>query len=340
MVGKAVAVLIEEDKVAHPWGHRSDGGIESGSRQLLRPVDAAGGIGEDRLLNACIVQTERGEHGAPFAIRIAEPCAVARIAVEPAVFINGIVAAALCVAKLAVCDCRNICGQIIREILRNRPLPYGGGLQIGRGVGIADQTVCMLFFFADEPVFIAGFRVLMQHRRFFALLLPAGEHPTCAVTVGRMLVSEVLLQTADDIARFIIAVRRVQVGALALCKFADQNGLLLITCVRVDVFRLLRRVFIRRILSADQHARIAAFRIVDMLFLSAERLLRHCNRWKDQRIGRAEHDDAGERRHDAAPFFLLEMCFQIVDCPNRQMSPHADTSSLFFRLFVHVLLHY
>ena len=99
-----------------------------------------------------------------------------------------------------------------------------------------------------------------------------------------MLVPEVLLQTADDIARFVKAVRRVQVGTLALCKFADQNGLLLITCVRVDVFRLLRRVFIRRILSADQHARIAAFRIVDMLFLSAERLLRHCNRWKDQRM--------------------------------------------------------
>ena len=152
-----------------------------------------------------------------------------------------------------------------------------------------------------------------------------------------MLVSEVLLQTADDIARFVKAVRRVQVGTLALCKFADQNGLLLITCVRVDVFRLLRRVFIRRILSADQHACIAAFRIVDMLFLSAERLLRHCNRWKDQRIGRAEHDDAGERRHDAAPFFLLEMCFQIVDCPNRQMSPHADTSSL--SASVRVLLH-
>lgn len=55
-----------------------------------------------------------------------------------------------------------------------------------------------------------------------------------------MLVPEVLLQTADDIARFVKAVRRVQVGTLALCKFADQNGLLLITCVRVDVFLLLR----------------------------------------------------------------------------------------------------
>ena len=197
----------------------------------------------------------------------------------------------------------------------------------------------MLLQFADKQIFIAGIGMLVLRRGFFvrALFLSADEHPTCAVTVGRMLVSEVLLQTADDIARFVKAVRRVQVGTLALCKFADQNGLLLITCVRVDVFRLLRRVFIRRILSADQHARIAAFRIVDMLFLSAERLLRHCNRWKDQRIGRAEHDDAGEHRHDAAPFFLLEMCFQIVDCPNRQMSPHADTSSLSDS--VRVLLH-
>ena len=133
---------------------------------------------------------------------------------------------------------------------------------------------------------------------------------------------EVLLQTADDIARFVKAVRRVQVGTLALCKFADQNGLLLITCVRVDVFRLLRRVFIRRILSADQHARIAAFRIVDMIFLSAERLLRHCNRWKDQRIGRAEHDDAGEHCHDTPPFFLPDVRSGIADGLIRQPVPH------------------
>ena len=134
MVGKAVAVSIKEDKVARPWSHRSGGGIESRGRQLLCPVDAAGGIGEDGLLDACIVQTERGKHGAPFAIWIAEPRAVARIAVNPAVFIHGIVAAALRVAKLAVCDCRDICSQIVREILRDCPLPYGGGLQVGFGV--------------------------------------------------------------------------------------------------------------------------------------------------------------------------------------------------------------
>lgn len=56
----------------------------------------------------------------------------------------------------------------------------------------------MLLQFADKQIFIAGIGMLVLRRGFFvrALFLSADEHPTCAVTVGRMLVPEVLLQTA------------------------------------------------------------------------------------------------------------------------------------------------
>ena len=83
-------------------------------------------------------------------------------------------------------------------------------------------------------------------------------------------------------------------------------------CGRVPV---LRRVFIRRILSADQHARHSGF---SGSWICSSFPQNGCcdiaNRWKDQRIGRAEHDDAGKAPSRRGAIFLLEMCFQIVDC--------------------------
>ena len=267
VVGQTVRILVEEGQSA---ALRRAGRVKSGLRQKLDPAGAARLIREGALRDPGVVQAEGGEHGAPVAVWRAVPCAVAGIAVYVAALVKNVIVCTFVITELAFRDG----DQIIRPIAGKRggkgALPDVRRFQIGFWVGIAEQRMLVLFLAADQRFLIAGVAVLVRSGTGSALALGADQNGFHAVAVGGVCMLRAFLLTAGQHELGLVAGVRVLVNIFVRAERADQLALI-------------------------------AFLGVRMRFLAAVGLARHGDGGQDQRIRRAEHDDAGQNGHELAP---------------------------------------
>ena len=267
VVGQTVRVLVEEGQSA---ALRRASRVKSGLRQKLDPAGAARLIREGAFRDPGVVQAEGGEHGAPVAVGRAVPRAVAGIAVYVAALVKNVIVCTFVITELAFRDG----DQIVRPIAGKRggkgALPDVRRFQIGFWVGIAEQRMLVLFLAADQRFLIAGVAVLMRSGTGSALALGADQNGFHAVAVGGVCMLRAFLLTAGQHELGLVAGVRVLVNIFVRAERADQLALI-------------------------------AFLGVRMRFLAAAGLARHGDGGQDQRIRRAEHDDAGQNGHELAP---------------------------------------
>ena len=267
VVGQTVRILVEEGQSA---ALRRAGRVKSGLRQKLDPAGAARLIREGAFRDPGVVQAEGGEHGAPVAVGRAVPCAVAGIAVYVAALVKNVIVCAFVITKLALRNGDQIVSPIAGKRGGKGALPDVRRFQIGFWVGIAEQRMLALFLVADQRFLIAGVAVLMRSGTGSALALGADQNGFHAVAVGGVCMLRAFLLTAGQHELGLVAGVRVFVNVLVGAERADQLALI-------------------------------AFLGVHMRFLSAVGLARHGDGGQDQRIRRAEHDDAGQNGHELAP---------------------------------------
>ena len=353
-------VKVEEDQVA-------------GLRQVLvrRAVEVVLLLGEGLdpmltvgvqrdTLHLGVVQDEGGKHGAPVAVGVAVPCAVAGIALDGLADLqHNVILCALLIAQLSLGNGNDILPPVAGQLhILYGALPDLRSLHIGGGVGVAGIGVGMLLQSADGGVGDRGgnlalFQIAGQNQLALGLLLTAGEHLLPGVALIGMLVAAALLQTAGQLTGGLVARSGVLV-VLVLLQAADQRGGLGVASVGVVVTLAL-------LLTADQlaplegvavvgvgvasHQLVAALvvdmrlrdhyvaaLVMDVLRDAALCVPFHCNGRQNQRIGRAKHHHYRQTADGLVPTPFALVRLRVFRCLLQRILFHLSiTSSLFQR---------
>ena len=134
MVGKAVAIPIKEHQIARLRDITARLTIKIHGGELVDPRAHARLKGNEVPVHTCVMQAEGHEHGAPVAVGVSVPVAVAGITVAPPLR-HDKVPDALGVAKLRLGDCQHVIGPFACEIdSREGALPVCRVFHIGRGI--------------------------------------------------------------------------------------------------------------------------------------------------------------------------------------------------------------
>ena len=171
-VHRSIAVFIQEDNVA---GSRQIALQTAVASLLLPPKSHHLSAGVQQFIGeACISQTEGGEHVRPIAVGIAVPLAVTGNAVFAfTVFCKGIILFTLLRAQLGAGDEDQIFRHIARQLRQGRQ-PDLCGLHIHRGVRIACDLVDVFFLAAGIHRLVARLGVGI-HRLCFRQRRKSGQ---------------------------------------------------------------------------------------------------------------------------------------------------------------------
>lgn len=186
--------------------------------------------------------------------------------------------------------------------VRKTLFPFLRGLH-GVGIGIALQGMRMLFLLADQRLLVAGVRVDMAFRNRIRGFR-TDQNRRLLIARLRVRVPLGFLLPTDQLSALTIAlfIMRMTGGFFPA---AGQNPLYLVAFVCVGMGRRprCRSPFLQ---IANQRFFIALIGMV-MRLLPAKSTTRQGERRKNQRVGRAEHDDAGQHRHDPSPMSFMQM---------------------------------
>ena len=312
-------------------------------------------------LHLGVVQDEGGKHGAPVAVGVAVPCAVAGIALDGlAVLQHNVILCALLIAQLSLGNGNDVLPPVAGQLhILYGALPDLRSLHIGGGVGVAGKGVGMLLQSADGGVGDRGgnlalFQIAGQNQLALGLLLTAGEHLLPGVALIGMLVAVALLQTAGQLTGGLVARSGVLV-VLVLLQAADQRGGLGVASVGVVVTLAL-------LLTADQlaplegvavvgvgvasHQLVAALvvdmrlrdhyvaaLVMDVLRDAALCVLFHCNGRQNQRIGRAKHHHCRQTADGLVPTPFALVRLRVFRCLLQRILFHLSITLLIIPAF-------
>ena len=306
MIRRAVPVIIEKYEVALLREIRVGAPVQPRHRQRRAPLGTVGSVRNDRLRNAAVTQAEGGKHSVPVAVRLPVPLAETGNALHFAVFGHKIVLRAFFIAELRLRNGSHIVGPNACPLgSGNAALPDGCVFDPRVRIGVAGKGVLVRFLLADQPLLVACVRMdvarLLRSGGFFT-----DQDGRFRIASLRVRMALGLLRRAGQVPVRVVAVLAVRVLG-SLLQAAAQNLLRLVARVCVHVRRLRGLGFL---LPADQDFFIAVVRML-MGLLSAKGIARYGDRRKDQRIGRAEHDKAGQNDHDLPPVLFVKMLLYV-----------------------------
>ena len=288
-------VKVEEDQVA-------------GLRQVLvrRAVEVVLLLGEGLdpmltvgvqrdTLHLGVVQDEGGKHGAPVAVGVAVPCAVAGIALDGlAVLQHNVILCALLIAQLSLGNGNDVLPPVAGQLhILYGALPDLRSLHIGGGVGAAGKGVGMLLQSADGGVGDRGGNL--------ALFQIAGQNQ---LALG-------LLQTAGQLTGGLVARSGVLV-VLVLLQAADQRGGLGVASVGVVVTS--HQLVAALVVDMRLRDHYVAALVMDVLRDAALCVLFHCNGRQNQRIGRAKHHHCRQTADGLVPTPFALVRLRVFRC--------------------------
>ena len=323
MIGSGRLVLnvkVEEDQVA-------------GLRQVLvrRAVEVVLLLGEGLdpmltvgvqrdTLHLGVVQDEGGKHGAPVAVGVAVPCAVAGIALDGlAVLQHNVILCALLIAQLSLGNGNDVLPPVAGQLhILYGALPDLRSLHIGGGVGVAGKGVGMLLQSADGGVGDRGgnlalFQIAGQNQLALGLLLTAGEHLLPGVALIGMLVAVALLQTAGQLMGGLGVASVGVVVTLALLLTADQLAPLEGVAV-VGVGVASHQLVAALVVDMRLRDHYVAALVMDVLRDAALCVLFHCNGRQNQRIGRAKHHHCRQTADGLVPTPFALVRLRVFRC--------------------------
>ena len=309
VICRSVRVIVKKYNIALDRGIITGTPVKPGIRQTCCPRGAVISIRNGSLRDSGITQAEGHEHGIPVTIGISIPLAEAGNALHFAGFGHHVVSCALRITKLGLCNGNQIVSPVARQIcFRDAAAPYRRTLNICIRIGVADKGMLVFFFLTNQGFLIAGIFMNMAFRPFRSgnLILSTGQNALFLITCLCVRMTYGFFLSTDQITICVIAVIPMCMpGRFALT--AGENLLCRVAIICVCMGRCDRCGF-SFFQSADQHLFIAFVRML-MGFFPAIGVARHGKRRKNQRIGRAEHNDAGQYGHDLLPTFFTQMFF-------------------------------
>ena len=181
---RVVWIKVEEDQIA---GNRNIAAVRFDIQglfavfQQFNPSRAVCFHRHQFRVHFRIMQTKRGEHGAPVAVGIAVPGAITGIPLFLAILCDCVIMGALFIAELAF--------RYGNHIFR----PDAGQLDIGKGslpdclrfhirfrVGETSEGMLVLFLLTDQNIFITG---ICMYMAFFALFLITDQNGLSRITL-------------------------------------------------------------------------------------------------------------------------------------------------------------
>ena len=342
MIGSGRLVLnvkVEEDQVA-------------GLRQVLvrRAVEVVLLLGEGLYpmltvgvqrdtLHLGVVQDEGGKHGAPVAVGVAVPCAVAGIALDGlAVLQHNVILCALLIAQLSLGNGNDVLPPVAGQLhILYGALPDLRSLHIGGGVGVAGKGVGMLLQSADGGVGDRGgnlalFQIAGQNQLALGLLLTAGEHLLPGVALIGMLVAVALLQTAGQLTGGLGVASVGVVVTLALLLTADQLAPLEGVAV-VGVGVASHQLVAALVVDMRLRDHYVAALVMDVLRDAALCVLFHCNGRQNQRIGRAKHHHCRQTADGLVPTPFALVRLRVFRCLLQRILFHLSITLLIIPAF-------
>ena len=332
-------VKVEEDQVA-------------GLRQVLvrRAVEVVLLLGEGLdpmltvgvqrdTLHLGVVQDEGGKHGAPVAVGVAVPCAVAGIALDGlAVLQHNVILCALLIAQLSLGNGNDVLPPVAGQLhILYGALPDLRSLHIGGGVGVAGKGVGMLLQSADGGVGDRGgnlalFQIAGQNQLALGLLLTAGEHLLPGVALIGMLVAVALLQTAGQLTGGLGVASVGVVVTLALLLTADQLAPLEGVAV-VGVGVASHQLVAALVVDMRLRDHYVAALVMDVLRDAALCVLFHCNGRQNQRIGRAKHHHCRQTADGLVPTPFALVRLRVFRCLLQRILFHLSITLLIIPAF-------
>ena len=289
-------------------------------------------------LHLGVVQDEGGKHGAPVAVGVAVPCAVAGIALDGlAVLQHNVILCALLIAQLSLGNGNDVLPPVAGQLhILYGALPDLRSLHIGGGVGEAGKGVGMLLQSADGGVGDRGgnlalFQIAGQNQLALGLLQTAGQLTGGLVARSGVLVVLVLLQAADQRGGLGVASVGVVV-TLALLLTADQLAPLEGVAV-VGVGVASHQLVAALVVDMRLRDHYVAALVMDVLRDAALCVLFHCNGRQNQRIGRAKHHHCRQTADGLVPTPFALVRLRVFRCLLQRILFHLPITLLIIPAF-------